>query len=185
MVGHSGAIRPRLQTYQDGIDNVGIRRQGRGKISRGHRGEVFLGIQRPGQPLSLGAHLFIIFLKGHFLGVRQRKKNQGVAVGVDGSLGQAHHRIGMEAQRHLVSQSHPQFFVSHHFVMGPVNTPAGNDFFRAAQPVEDVVADDAEMPALTADLALHRIVNKGSRPSPPRELPGHCNNNARAGWIVR
>ena len=74
------------------------------------------------------------------------------------SLGQTHHRIGMEAQGHLVSQLHPQFFVGHHLVMGLVDTPAGNDLLRAAQPVEDIVADDAEMPALAADLSFHRII---------------------------
>jgi hypothetical protein len=45
----------------------------------------------------------------------------------------------MEAQGHLVSQSHAQFFVGHHFIVGPFNAPAGNDFFRAAQAVEDIV----------------------------------------------
>jgi hypothetical protein len=45
-----------------------------------------LGIQRSGQPPSRRPHLFIIFLKGNFLGVRQSNENQGVAVGIDGSL---------------------------------------------------------------------------------------------------
>ena len=160
MPGHGGGVGPRLQVYQDGIDDMGVRGQRRGEIGRHRGGEAFLAAQRSGQPGPLGAHLLVVFLVRHFLGVRQRQEHQGVTVGIDGTLGQAHHRVGMEAQSYLVAELHAQFLVSHHFIMGLPQAPAGHQPLRAAQPGGDVVTDDAEMPALIADLAFHRVINK-------------------------
>jgi hypothetical protein len=76
--------------------------------------------------------LFIIFLEGDFLGVGQGEKNQGVAIGVDGSLGQTYHRVGMEAQGHPVPETQPQFLIGHHAVMGLTQCMAGDDPLRPA-----------------------------------------------------
>ena len=125
-------------------------------------GDRVFRAQAAGQPLPLVAHLFVVPLEQDLLGVGQREIDQGSPSGEIDLSGQAHHRIGWRPRGTLSPRLHPQLFVGHHLVVGPADTPAGHESFGAAQPAEDVVADDAEMSALAADLPFHGIKNKGT-----------------------
>jgi hypothetical protein len=46
--------------------------------------------------------------------------------------------------------------------------PPFRDLLRPSQPPEDVVADDAEVPALAPDLPFHGVINKGTGHFHPR-----------------
>ena len=77
------------------------------------------------------------------------EKEPGFPVRCRGALlGQTHHVYWCSPKGILSPNLHAQLFVGHRFVVSPLYAPAGGDLFGAAQAAEDIVADDAEMPAL-------------------------------------